>query len=578
MKKILALLIVLALFLSGCEYITIPGQNTPPIADGGNNTPDGGNAPDNTPDDTPEIPGTDPEKCIHAVTTTKNVKVATCTEEGYTGDIVCCTCELIISIGKAVAKSAHTYSGEKCLVCGYVKPDECLTHEDLNDNGECDVCGINVLIWYEFYSVNDLHGKFKDTDAQPGVDELTTFFKEAKKQNENVILLSAGDMWQGSAESNLTKGNIVTDWMNELGFVSMTLGNHEFDWGEEYIIDNAEIANFPFLAINIYEKATNEQVDYCESSIIVDIGGYQIGIIGAIGDCYNSILNVRVEDIYFKTGNELTNLVKAESVKLREQGADLIIYSLHSDGGDYDVSLSNGYIDLVFEGHTHSSYVKYDSYGVAHLQGGGENRGISYAKLSFNTANGNTKTETAKTIYSSVYKKYESDPLVSELLEKYKDIIGDAFAPLGYNCKYRNDSEIEALVAKLYYEYGKERWGDQYDIVLGGGSLNTRSPYDIEKGDVTYSQLQSIFPFDNDITLCAVKGADLLKKFINSNYATYYEIDASTIDPNKTYYLVTDTWTSDYAYNNLTEIGRYDPYVYARDLLAEYIKNGGWEQ
>jgi hypothetical protein len=46
------------------------------------------------------------------------------------------------------------------------------------------------------------------------------------------------------------------------------------------------------------------------------------------------------------------------------------------------------------------------------------------------------------------------------------------------------------------------------------------------------------------------------------------------IDPNGTYYVVTDTYTSTYSYNKLTEIQRLNENVYARDLLADYIKAG----
>jgi 2',3'-cyclic-nucleotide 2'-phosphodiesterase (5'-nucleotidase family) len=198
---------------------------------------------------------------------------------------------------------------------------------------------------------------------------------------------------------------IITDWMNDLDFVSMTLGNHEYDWGEEYIEKNAEAAEFPFLAINVYEKETGERVDYCRSSVLIERDGMKIGIIGAIGDCYSSISGEMVEDIYFKTGSELTALVKAESEKLRAEGADIVVYSLHDGYGKsmdtegimvkdeqirsyYDISLSDGYVDLVFEGHTHANYVLEDSKGVYHLQNGGDNRGISHAEITLNFANG----------------------------------------------------------------------------------------------------------------------------------------------------------------------------------------------
>ena len=89
------------------------------------------------------------------------------------------------------------------------------------------------------------------------------------------MLLSTGDMWQGAAESNLTKGGIIVEWMNLLGFVSMTLGNHEFDWGEDAIRDNLDIADFPFLAINVYSNTTNALADYCTPSVMIERGVFK---------------------------------------------------------------------------------------------------------------------------------------------------------------------------------------------------------------------------------------------------------------------------------------------------------------
>ena len=99
---------------------------------------------------------------------------------------------------------------------------------------------------------------------------------------------------------------------------------------------------------------------------MVEKEGIKFGIIGAIGDCYSSISSSMVEDYYFKVGSDLTNLVKQESNKLKEKGADFIIYIIH-DGLDsfeaniandnkqfnptnhYDIKLSDGYVDLVLK-------------------------------------------------------------------------------------------------------------------------------------------------------------------------------------------------------------------------------------
>lgn len=470
-------------------------------------------------------------------------------------------------------------------------------HTDTNEDTKCDVCKLSVLIELDFYAINDLHGKIADSDSQPGVDELTTFLKSARANDSNAVLLSSGDMWQGSSESNLTKGLIMTEWMNELDFSSMTLGNHEFDWGEEYIKDNLEMAEFPFLAINIYDRATNERVDYANASVMIEQSGVKIGIIGAIGNCYSSIATDKSENVYFKTGNELTELVTEESKRLRDEGADLIVYSVH-DGHDssgnsgisdsklsgyYSPSLSkNKHVDIVFEGHTHKSYVLKDSYGVYHIQNGGDNKGIGHAEIMFNVANEKFVVTESEVISSSVYSKLSSDTLVSELLEKYKNTIAAGNEVLGTNAKKRYSSELEQLVADLYLKAGLEKWGDRYEVFLGGGFIKARSPYNLEAGKVKYSDLQMIFPFDNELKLCSIQGKYLKSRFINTSSENYFialsdygNENKANINDSATYYVIVDSYTSGYAKNNLTVIETYDTTTFARDLLGEYIKSGG---
>ncbi len=480
-----------------------------------------------------------------------------------------------------------------------VEDPVCGKHTDADSNGVCDLCFDSVYVYFNIYSINDLHGKMLDGDSHPGVDELTTYLKNAQQTQDNVIILSAGDMWQGSAESNSTNGFVITEWMNELDFVSMTIGNHEFDWGEDSIRENLELAEFPFLAINIYDRDTDTLADYCTPSVMVERGGLQVGIIGAIGDCYSSIAADKTENVYFKTGSQLTALVKAESERLRSEGADLIIYSLHDGYGStentltsvssskissyYDTALSDGYVDLVFEGHTHQGYRLIDNYGVYHLQNRGDNKGgISYVQLALNTANDTSSVQTTALITHSSYQHLEDDPIVEDLVEKYSEQITPATRLLGQNGQYRSGNALRQLVADLYYEAGVERWGEQYDIVLGGGYISIRSPGCLYAGDVTYADLQTMFPFDNRLTLCSIQGRYLSSKFLNTNnsnyfigYGDYGRQVSSKINMNATYYIVTDSYSALYAPNHLTVVEEYDEGVYARDLLADYIEAGG---
>ena len=466
--------------------------------------------------------------------------------------------------------------------------------EHLDDNGDeiCDHCGIDVTVELDFYAFNDLHGVFNDTDTNPGLDELTASLKNAYADDSAYeILLSSGDMWQGSVESSSNKGQLMTQWMNHMGFVSMTIGNHEFDWGSAYIAENAKLADFPFLGINITDE--NVQTPYCQPSVVVERGGVKIGIIGAIGDVLSSVSGEFTSGVSFAARTELTNMVKEEATRLRQEGCHLVIYSIHagydnsysgikdmsSNLGYYNLGLSEGYVDLEFESHSHQSYIIRDKHGIYHLQGGGYNSGISFANICYNLVTNTHEVEEVKILDTDVYEdnSLADDPIVQQLYSQYFGTEDPYATVLGRNNTVRNSHEIGEKVAQLYLEKGRELWGDTYNVVLGGGFIKTRTPYDLSAGNVTYSQLYSLLPFDNALVLCELTGKQLREKMLGSSsyFCAYDDSLRSSIVDTEIYYVVTDTYTSFYKYNMFTEVARLEDY-YARDLLKDFIADGGW--
>jgi len=182
----------------------------------------------------------------------------------------------------------------------------------------------------------------------------------------------------------------------------------------------------------------------------------------------------------------------------------------------------------------------------------------------------------------SEYVYLEDDPIVQTLLDKYSDRISIATEVLGESTRVWRGNELRQQVAQLYYEKGVEVWGGEYDIALGGGFISVRNPYDLSPGEVKYGILQSLFPFDNELVLCSIRGRDLRERFFENDHDSYfiaygdYGADLkSRLDPDGTYYLVTDTYSSTYGPNKLTEVQRLDEKLYARDLLAEWVRQGG---
>jgi len=443
----------------------------------------------------------------------------------------------------------------------------------------------------DIFAFNDNHGCVKDTQGKGiGIAKLTTFVKQ-KTANKNAVLISQGDMWQGSVESNYTKGNLMTEWMNQLGFVSMTVGNHEYDWGKDYIIQNQELANFPTLGINVLNKSNSQRVDYLSPSITFEKAGAKIGVIGAIGNCLSSISSSKVKDVYFATGDALTTLVKNEATRLRNtEKCDFIIYSIHGDAKNddqdyYDTSLSTGnYVDLVLEGHTHQAYAYQDNGGVYHVQNNGYNESVYdiVVNLDLETSSYTVSPTFYDTSYYSSYKNLDEDITTLNIINKYYDKFSFAYEELGTIDGFKDPNTIRSKVADLYLEVGTQRWGNQYNLILGGGYMSCRGN-GLQAGTVRYSDISNLLPFDNEIVLCSIRGSDLANtQFITGadtyfvTWSNYGNSMKDSINYSSTYYLITDTYSSDYSYNHLTVVDTYDVGVYARDLLAIFIQNGGW--
>ncbi len=179
--------------------------------------------------------------------------------------------------------------------------------------------------------------------------------------------------------------------------------------------------------------------------------------------------------------------------------------------------------------------------------------------------------------YFSLAKDTDSEAIFA----KYDSVIGHVHDVIGYNRTRKNSTYLQKTVATLYLNHGLEKWGSQYDIVLGGGYIKTRSPYNLDAGDVTYADLYYLFPFNNDLVLCSIKGTYLSSQFISEpqnysiSYSTYGDSVKYDVDPNATYYIVTDTYSSDYSPNHATVIDTFSTSgYYARDMLKDYIAEG----
>ncbi len=415
--------------------------------------------------------------------------------------------------------------------------------------------------------INDIHGHAKYVNSSmPGIARLSTFFKWTEFYNpDGTLLLSGGDQYQGSAWSNMTYGVSMSNWMNEVGFDAQIVGNHEFDWGTEQLGETISNNRFPTLCTNVYTSDGSEQLDILStSSMIVEKNGVNIGLIGSVGDCYSSISSSVKGNYIFKTGSEATELVKKESEALKANGADIIVYMVHSSGDADTTSALSGYVDIVFEGHTHTSYTNND--GLYHIQAGCYGQMVCSLSITYDFDNnsfsiGTPSLASASSNYGS--KNYQDDAPTEELFNYYNDVVLDGApdAVLATNFSGINKSSGYQYTADLYYKYFVDAanarlkaLGINDTVTLAVNGSQFRSELPTSGTTVTYDDVYTSLPFDNDIAIASVSGSILTSRCLSGSYAHYPDISSSSISSSKTYYVITDSWNYAYSPNQMTKI------------------------
>jgi 5'-nucleotidase len=260
----------------------------------------------------------------------------------------------------------------------------------------------------------DLHGVAFPRNDRGGVALLGGYLNNLRAvraaDRGAVLLIDAGDTYQGGIESNLSEGAVVVDAYNALGYAAAAVGNHEFDfgavdaWGWRRPGDRwmpeaagepdprgalkaiAARARFPLLAANLIDAATGTRVQWpnVKASVMVEAAGFKVGIVGVMTiDALRSTLVVNVRGLRVAP---LAETIRTEALRLRGDGAEVVIVAAHAGGRcnrfeqpddvtsceDSEIfqvagALPRGLVDVIVAGHTHGAVAQRVN-GIAIIQ------------------------------------------------------------------------------------------------------------------------------------------------------------------------------------------------------------------
>ena len=206
---------------------------------------------------------------------------------------------------------------------------------------------------------NDTHSRIEPVPESDkynpdlgGVVRRAAYVDKMRSENENVLLFDAGDFLQGTPYFNMFKGTVEIEAMNMLKYDAVTLGNHEFDYGMDVLVNLVKKAEFPIVCTN-YDFSDTEIADIIKPYHIIYKDGVKIGIVGANIDPKGLVASTHYEGMKFLPPTETIN--KTAEMLRNDYKVDMVICLSHM-GIQSELKLAENTrnIDIIIGGHSHT--------------------------------------------------------------------------------------------------------------------------------------------------------------------------------------------------------------------------------
>lgn len=358
-----------------------------------------------------------------------------------------------------------------------------------------------------------------------GAARLVTAIADQRKklEGQNVLLLNGGDNFQGSLFYTTYKGAVEAEFLNQMKFDAMTVGNHEFDDGEDALVPFLEKIQFPVLSANVHPNAQSKVGDRIKPSLVLEVGGQKVGIVGAVTNDTPEVAspgpNIAIEDD-IKT-------ITAEVEKLKAAGVNKIIALTHVGyPRDKELIAKIPGVDVVVGGHSHSLLSNTDAkaegpyptmidnpdgYKVPVTQAASYSKYLGEFTVTFDD-NGVVKEAKGDPIYLDNSIKPDEAVLarIKELgapIEELKNKeVSETTAMIDgsrESCRAR-ECEMGNLISDAILDRVKDQ-GVTIVFQNGGGIRAS-----IDQGVVTMGEVLTVLPFQNTLATFQLSGKDIV--------------------------------------------------------------------
>jgi len=449
--------------------------------------------------------------------------------------------------------------------------------------------------------INDTHGQIEAVEAKDGatyggfarvaylVDSLRS---EAEAEGRTFYFLHAGDALQGPPVSNMSKGKLDFELLNEMELTAMAVGNHEFDFGQENLNELVEIAEFPVISANV----TDESGRLYPAFVKEEVGRERIIIVGLTTEATPIGTHpANVEGLSFLPAD---SVIVALIDSLGYGKRDFVIALTHL-GWTADSVLAEQVpqIDLIVGGHSHTIIEEPRKIKNSLIVQAGA-RTVYLGKLEAELKKGSLRDCSYELILLSG-KIAEEPDMAARIAEASKELDKQLGVPIGKTevvlVPGLTEAADELSLGDLVAEIMREETGAEFAFTNQGGVRAAIIP-----GDVTMKDVLTALPFSNTVVVMELTG-NQVQELLDFNVSLgphsggtlhlavveYKEVEGKAmdisiggkpLDPAKTYKIATNNFLA--AGGDGYEILKqgqniYDTGTGVNSLLVRYIERVG---
>jgi 5'-nucleotidase len=351
---------------------------------------------------------------------------------------------------------------------------------------------------------NDIHGRVHEGPGF-GFAKISTLVKQFRAENPNTLLLDAGDTFHGLPIATVVQGESIVRIMNAIGYDVMVAGNHDFNYGQDRLLELVEMADFPILGGNVLKGEEKFLQDY----IIKEVDGIKIGIFGlATPETLYKSHPRGVEGLTFLDPVETAK----EMVEYLKDKVDIIIALGHLGIDEESEHTSEKVINevpgihLFVDGHSHSVLPNGKKIGDTLLVSAGE-YGKFLGVVELKIKDGELLDVEAKLISREDVADLEPDQEIIDLIKDIEKDIDEALSEVVGETKVKlegardfvrtRETNLGNLIADAMLSVS----GADVALTNGGGIRAS-----IEVGEITRKDIVTVLPFGNSVEVIKVTG------------------------------------------------------------------------